>query len=87
MQNTTAQVSSMTNGPFVILNILTFVEVKDVNILSSWAFIQTVSELKFELLKNGIFVLQIQLKGSPFHLQASKVLAHLFIMSLHWTAR
>ncbi|XP_022342357.2 uncharacterized protein LOC111136061 isoform X2 [Crassostrea virginica] len=30
--------------------------------------------------------IKIQLKGSPFHLQASKVLAHLFIMSLHWTA-
>ncbi|XP_062602204.1 uncharacterized protein LOC134263848 isoform X2 [Saccostrea cucullata] len=29
--------------------------------------------------------IKIQMKGSPFHIQASKVLAHIFTMSLHWS--
>ncbi|XP_061178327.1 uncharacterized protein LOC133186962 [Saccostrea echinata] len=29
--------------------------------------------------------IKIQMMGSPFHVQASKVLAHIFIMSLHWS--
>lgn len=33
------------------------------------------------------FPVKVQYMGSPFHLQASKVLSHLFTMSLHWTAR
>lgn len=35
----------------------------------------------------GFFPVKVQYMGSPFHLQASKVLSHLFTMSLHWTAR
>lgn len=35
----------------------------------------------------GFFSVKVQYMGSPFHLQASKVLSHLFTMSLHWTAR
>lgn len=33
------------------------------------------------------FSVKVQYMGSPFHIQASKVLSHLFTMSLHWTAR